>query len=113
MSCSFRQTLVTSHVGIATIAILLFRALEVGFESLLGPFYEITSFVLSTVMIGDIPYQLFSQLDRFRMWISLVDLGIAVCYFLAARGLSLWIYGEPPIRALRSYRARLTGEGNA
>lgn len=108
---SLRGILAGSRVAAATIAVLLLWAAAAFVEALWFPVYRILEFVVTAILILDIPYHapglnMREQLDLIRsfpyFWSALIAL-------VAAWLLSRWVYGIGPLRALTDVAAGLTG----
>lgn len=116
MQPSRRQILIDSHVGAIAIAILLFSSLSAAFMALWEP-ANVALYFLASEAAGK-PH--FADLDldfatRHILSDELANLPVtlsilvsALACILAAWLLSRWTYGIGPLRALGSYRDKLS-----
>ena len=105
---SLRQLLVEKHVGIVTIAVLSASSLYLGIQAVWEPLFCTLHYLFEAVAILDLPYLSFTMKDRALLVTSFSNLLFALLYAVATWLLSKWMYGTPPLEALRIYRARLT-----
>ena len=106
---SLREVLADSHVAAVAIAVLLLWSLDSAFRALWEPLYSALSFLVTAVLILDIPYisPALSLMNRWMWIISLAYLYGAITCFFAAWLLSRWVYGLGPLRSLSEYRSRI------
>lgn len=102
MKSSLREILIESHVAAVAIAVLLFGALDCGFQGLCVPLGRVATYSFTAIAILDIPYlspgatiqdRLMLATTAFLLVGMLANLGAA---WLLAR----WVYGVGPINAL-------------
>jgi hypothetical protein len=121
MQSSLREALIDSHVAAIAIAVLLFSSVSAAFMALWGPADFALSILASEAaikpsladmnleyvasrIVSEAPYNL-------PVWLSLLASALA-CLF-AAWLLSRWTYGVGPLRALGSYRDKLSRKTHA
>ncbi len=107
---SLHGILAESRVAAVTIAVLLFWATAGLIQALWFPVYRILGFVVTAILILDIPYHTpglnwQEHLDLIR---SFPYFWSAVIALLGAWLLSRWVYGMGPVRALTGVVAELT-----
>jgi hypothetical protein len=111
MDRPLRQILAESHIAAVTIAVLLLWSLDGAFRAMWGPVSGAIRFLVTAVLILDIPY--FSPTLTFQDRLMLVTAGAymsgAVVSFSAAWLLSRWVYGVGPSCVLKRYRKNLIG----
>ncbi len=108
---SLRGILADSRVAAATIAMLLMWATAALFQALWFPVYRILEFVVTAILILDIPYHapgvnVQEQLELIR---SLPYLWSALVALVGAWLLSRWVYRMGLVRALTHVAADLRG----
>ena len=118
---SLRKALIDSHVAAITIAILLFSSLSVAFIALWGPANGVLYFLASEAAGKphfanlNLDYatrrMLSEELTNLPVWLSFL-VSALVC-ILAAWLLSRWTYGVGPLRALGTYRDKLSRKTHA
>jgi hypothetical protein len=109
MKLSFRQTLADSFVSAIAIALLLFWSIDWALRALWWPLLCSVEFVATAVAVRDIPFisPKLDVSDRYMLMNTCFFFVNAVIALAAAWILSRWVYGEGPLRSLRSYRERL------
>lgn len=101
-----RETLTTSHIAAAAIAILLFWTVDqtrLGLWVVIPKLSEflLTAAAIHAVRVTDMP-------DRYTLLPALGELlGACIC-FTSGWLLSRWVYGASPFHTLGSYAARIT-----
>jgi hypothetical protein len=107
-----REILVTSRVAAATIAFLLLAAFGGLFEALWSPVYRIAEYVITAILILDIPYHArgLDAREGLAMINSLVYLQSSVVTLIVAWLFSRWVYGVGPLNALRQCAGELRGQ---
>jgi hypothetical protein len=121
MQPSFRKVLTDSHVAAIAIAILLFSSLSAAFMALWGPANGIL-YIFAAEATGKPPFahlnldyatrrMLSEELTNLPVWLSFL-VSALVC-ILAAWLLSRWTYGVGPLRALGTYRDKLSRKTHA
>jgi hypothetical protein len=121
MRGSLRKALIDSHVAAVTIAVLLFSSLSAAFMALWGPvdvaLYLLAAEAAEKPSLADLNLDyvtsrmLSEALDNLPVTLSLLISALAC--ILAAWLLSRWTFGVGPLRALASYRDKLSRKTHA
>lgn len=115
MPAPLRKVLIDSHVASVTIAVLIYWSVGAGFFALWYPFYHLGSFLITAILIRDIPYMPHTpDLPTLQNLLnSLFHLFSALTCIAAACLLSRWTYGTGVLRAFGSYRDKLARKKHA
>jgi hypothetical protein len=99
---SIRDTLVDSHVGAATVAVLLIWTLDGGCRALWPAVSYSGRWLFTAAAILDFPYLSLGLLKRSVVFSVIYALD-TVAVFAAAWIVSRWLYGVGPFHVLRRY----------
>ena len=103
---SVRRVLADSHVGVATVAMLLLFAFHLAFNGLWPPLLNALKFLGTAIAILDVPYvSPVNAIDRLNLIRAAFYLYSAVVAVLTAWLISRWVYGVGPLRCLAGYRS--------
>jgi hypothetical protein len=118
---SLRKALIDSHVAAVIIAVLLFSSISASLMALWGPaenaLYFLAAEGAAKPSLADLNLEyvttrmLSEELDNLPTWLSI--LASALVCMLAAWLLSRRTYGAGPLRALGSYRDKLSRKTHA
>ena len=118
MKASLGKVLADSHIASIAIALLMARSLMEGIDGLALPvgyvIFSAVVFLLTAVTEREMPY-ISPHLDAFHLlvlWRSLPHLETAATCAIAAWLLARWVYGQGPIRFLRTEWSELPGRSN-
>lgn len=104
MKRSLREVLTDSHVSAIAIAVLLFRSVDFAFWA----FWEPLSLKMLNIVLN-FPHFVSTRIvtDPITVFITFLDLFVALIFLAAAEILSRWLYGMGTLRSLSNYRTRL------
>jgi len=107
MKPRFRKALENSRVGAVAIALLLLWTFDAAFSALWEPLYRLCSYLVTAILIRDIPLFSYGFEER-RMLTNAAVYFIAMVSDIGAAWLvSHWIYGAGPLCSLKRVAAFL------
>jgi hypothetical protein len=107
MKRSLRESLIDSHVGVTTIAVLFLWSMDGAFQALWLLLSRAAEWLFAAIAIFDIPYFSITAVERSILLISALYFYAAIVSFSAAWILSRWVYGVGPLRSLAVYGNKL------
>jgi len=102
-----RDSLIQSHVGIVTIVVMMFWALDSAFMAVWSLLRRAGEWLITAIAIFDIPYSTVTLVDRWMLLISASYLYTAVSTFAAAVIVSHWMFAVGPLRSLSACQGKL------
>jgi hypothetical protein len=109
MRPSLRSILAETYIGAIVIAVFLLWTINYVFQAVWISTYRVGRFVITGILILDIPYYSTSldRVDRLLLGTVLSYFVLALTCFASAWCFSHWVYGVGPLQSLRACRNEL------